>query len=253
MILPAESYLAEQFAQADPGRIHDEREALKAWLGQTCGEALRALHDRAVAVPYSRDAAARGARKIKTGALTYIAAGDPAEGARRAIAQYCAADNMTDRQGAIMVLASLDGPERSEALADFHRRYAGNALVIDKWFSLQAGSFHPQVLQHIRELAAHPDFTLTNPNRARALYMAAAVNPVSFHDAGGEGYRLIGDLIRRLDPINPQTAARFVPALGRWRRIEPARAALMRAELERIAAEPSLSRDVREQVTKSLG
>jgi len=253
MILPAESYLAEQFAQADPGRIHDEREALKAWLGQTCGEALRALHDRAVAVPYSRDAAARGARKIKTGALTYIAAGDPAEGARRALAQYRAADNMTDRQGAVMVLASLDGPERSEALADFHRRYAGNALVIDKWFSLQAGSFHPQVLQHIRELAAHPDFTLTNPNRARALYMAAAVNPVSFHDAGGEGYRLIGDLIRRLDPINPQTAARFVPALGRWRRIEPARAALMRAELERIAAEPSLSRDVREQVTKSLG
>lgn len=253
MILPAESYLAEQFEAADPGRIHDEREALKAWLGTTCGEALRALHDRAIAVPYSREAAARGARKIKTGALTYLAAADPAEAARRAIAQVRAADNMTDRQGAVMVLAGLAVPEREEALADFHRRYAGNALVIDKWFSLQAGSFHADVLAQIRALATHPDFTLTNPNRVRALYMAAAVNPVAFHDAGGEGYRLIGDLVRRLDPVNPQTAARFVPSLGRWRRIEPARAALMRAELERIAAEPSLSRDVREQVSKSLG
>ena len=253
MILPAETYLAEQVLVADPGLIHAEREALKAWLGGECAEALKALHDRAVAVPYGRDPAARGARKIKTQALIYIAAGDPAEGARRAIAQYRAADNMTDRQGAVLALASLDGPEREEALADFHRRYEGNALVIDKWFSLQAGSFHPQVLEHIRALAEHPDFTMSNPNRVRALYMAAAVNPRAFHDASGEGYRLIGDLIRRLDPINAQTAARFVPSLGRWRRIEPVRAAMMRAELEAIAAMPELSRDVREQVTKSLG
>jgi aminopeptidase N len=253
MILPAETYLAEQLPVADPGAIHVEREALKAWLGTECGAALRALHDRAIAVPYGRDAAARGARKIKTQALVLIAAGDRAEGAARAIAQYKAAETMTDRQGALMVLSSLDAPERAEALADFHQRYAGNALVIDKWFSLQAGSFHPQVLDHIAALAAHPDFTMTNPNRVRALYMAAAGNPRAFHDASGEGYRMIGELIRRLDPVNPQTAARFVPALGRWRRIEPARAALMRAELEAIAAVPTLSRDVREQVTKSLG
>jgi aminopeptidase N len=83
--------------------------------------------------------------------------------------------------------------------------------------------------------------------------MAAAGNPQAFHDESGEGYRMIGDLIRRLDPVNPQTAARFVPALGRWRRVEPVRAAMMREELERIAAVPTLSRDVREQVTKSLG
>ena len=238
---------------ADPGAIHTEREALKAWLGRECADDLIALHDRALAVPYSRDAAARGARKIKNQALGYIAAGNNEEGARRALDQYRAADNMTDRQGAVLVLASLDVPEREEALADFRSRYEGNALVIDKWFSLQAGSFHPEVLANIRKLAEHPDFTMTNPNRVRALYMAAAVNPKAFHDASGDGYRLIGDLIRRLDPINPQTAARFVPSLGRWRRIEPVRAAMMREELERIAAEPSLSRDVREQVSKSLG
>ena len=253
MILPAESYLAEQMLVADPGAIHAEREALKMWLGREHAKALAALHDCAIAVPYGRDATARGARKIKSQALVYVAAGNPEAGARRAIAQYRQADNMTDRQGALLALSSLDAPEREEALGDFRRRYLDNALVIDKWFSLQAGSFHPDVMQHIYALAQHPDLTMSNPNRVRALYMAVAANPKAFHDASGAGYRLIGDLIRRLDPINAQTAARFVPALGRWRRIEPARAAMMRAELERIAAEPVLSRDVREQVTKSLG
>ncbi|HKT85013.1 MAG TPA: aminopeptidase N [Novosphingobium sp.] len=253
LILPAAAYLAEQLLVADPSALHEAREALKAWLGAELTDAFRALHDRTSAVSYGREAAARGARKAKAQALVYIAAADPAEGARRAFVQYGAADNMTDRQSALAVLCSLDVPEREEALADFHKRYAGNALVVDKWFALQAGSSHPRVLDHVRDLAVHPDFTLSNPNRARALYMSAALNPQAFHDASGEGYRTIGEAIRRLDPINPQTAARFVPALGRWRRIEPSRAGLMRAELERIAAVPALSRDVREQVSKSLG
>jgi len=151
------------------------------------------------------------------------------------------------------VLCGLDGAERDHALADFHRRFADNPLVIDKWFSLQAGSLHPDALRHVKALAQHADFTLTNPNRVRALYMAFAGNTAAFHAADGEGYRLIADLILALDPINGNVAARFVPPLGRWRKIEPTRAALMRAELERIAAQPNLSRDVREQVGKSLG
>ena len=219
----------------------------------TLADRFTALHDRAVAVPYALDAAARGARKVKTQALVYLAAGLPEEAARRAAAQYDAADNMTDRQGALMVLCGLDTPLRTDKLAHFHARYAGNALVIDKWFSLQAGSLHPAALEHVLALADHPDFTLANPNRVRALYMAFAANAGAFHDAGGAGYRIIADLILALDPLNAQTAARFVPSLGRWRRIEPGRAALMRAELERIVAAPNLSRDTFEQVTRSLG
>ncbi|MFN4221968.1 MAG: aminopeptidase N C-terminal domain-containing protein, partial [Novosphingobium meiothermophilum] len=166
--------------------------------------------------------------------------------------QYDSATNMTDRQGALMVLCGLDRAEREAALADFHMRFAGNMLVIDKWFSLQAGSLHPDVTSHVKALAQHPDFTLTNPNRVRALWMAFAANAQAFHKEGGEGYRLIADLILKLDPINGNVAARFVPPLGRWKKVDEARAALMRAELERIAAAPGLSRDVREQVTKSL-
>jgi len=252
MILPGEAYLAEQLAVADPGAIHAEREGLKAYLGAALRDDLVALHQRASAVPYDLSAAARGSRKLKTQALVLLAAGAPDLAARLAAAQFDAADNMTDRQGALMVLCGLDTPLRAEKLAAFHTRFAGNALVIDKWFSLQAGSLHADVLAHVKALAEHGDFTMANPNRVRALYMAMAVNPGAFHAQSGEGYRMIADLILALDPINAQTAARFVAPLGRWRRIEPGRAALMRAELERIAAAPQLSRDTFEQVSKSL-
>lgn len=253
MGLPGETYLADQLLVADPGAIHTAREKLKAWLGNSLRESLVATHQRASAVPFSLDAAARGSRKVKTQVLVYLAAADPVLAASMAAAQYRAADNMTDRQGALMVLAGLDVPERAELLADFRQRYDGNALVIDKWFSIQANSLHPGVLDHVEALAANPDFTMHNPNRVRSLYMAFAANPQGFHAADGAGYRLIADLIIALDPINAQTAARFVPPLGRWRRIEPARSAMMRAELERIAAVETLSRDTREQVTRSLG
>jgi aminopeptidase N len=253
MMLPGQTYLMEQMLVADPGRIHAAREALKAQLGARFGEELEALHDRVSAVPYSLEGAARGARKVKTQALVYLAAGDPAGTAKRAWAQFEAADNMTDRQGALMVLCGLEGIERTNALIAFYNRYQGNELVLDKWFTLQALSLHPQALEHVKALAKHPDFTLRNPNRVRSLYMAFAGNPSAFHADDGEGYRMLADLILALDPINPQTAARFVPPLGRWRRIEPGRAALMRAELERIAAEKKLSRDSFEQVSRSLG
>jgi len=255
MVLPSETYLFEVMAtgtrKADPGAIHAAREGLKAAIGTALAAELQALHERASAVPLD-DPAGRGARKVKTIALGLIAAADPARAGDLAAAQYDAADNMTDRQGALMVLCGLDQPARAERLAAFYERYRDNALVVDKWFTLQALSLHPEVIQHVRELAGHPDFTMKNPNRVRSLHMAFAGNPKGFHNATGEGYRMVADVILALDPINPQTAARFVPALGRWRRIEPGRAALMKAELERIMAAGNLSRDTFEQVSRSL-
>jgi len=238
---------------ADPAAIRTAREGLKAYLGAELTDALVALHARASAVPYSLSAEARGSRKLKTQALVLLAAVVPDLAAQLAASQFDAADNMTDRQGALGVLCGLETPLRAEKLAAFHARHADDALVIDKWFGLQAGSLHPQALEQVKALAGHPDFTLANPNRARALYMSAAMNSGVFHQASGAGYDLIADLILALDPLNAQTAARFVAPLGRWRRIEPGRAALMRAALERIVAQPGLSKDTFEQASKSLG
>jgi aminopeptidase N len=167
--------------------------------------------------------------------------------------QFSEADNMTDRQGALGVLANSDAAEREDALGAFYERYRGNGLVLDKWFTAQALSTRSDTVDAVARLAEHPDFTLSNPNRLRALVGAFAANQRAFHEPSARGYRFVADMILEVDKLNPQTAARLVPALGRWRRFDEARAELMKAELHRIVDTAGLSKDVFEQASKSLG
>ena len=185
-------------------------------------------------------------------ALGLISAADEAQAAKLAKAQFDSADNMTDRQGALAVLVSLDAPERGQALDAFYDRFKGEPLVIDKWFALQASAQRPDTLDEVIRLSKHPDFTISNPNRLRSLAGMFGGNHWAFHRADGRGYAFLADMIIAADKLNPQIAARMVPPLGRWRRFEPKRAALMRQQLERIAAAPGLSKDTYEQVSKSL-
>jgi len=151
-----------------------------------------------------------------------------------------------------MVLASLYGPEREAAFADFYDRYETDTLVLDKWFALQAIAQRGDTIDTVERLASHPAFTTRNPNRWRALVANFAANQWVFHHISGRGYRFVADMILEADGINPQVAARQIPPLGRWRRFEPMRAEMMRSELERIVRTPGLSKDVFEQASKSL-
>ena len=252
--LPSEAYLGDQMQLVDPDAIHAARDALQQRIGQALEPEWRALHADCARNGFSLSADARAARKLRSVALQYLVASGAVDGPALALEQFDRADNMTERQAALAVLVSSAGAdaERMRALADFYERYAGNALVIDKWFQTQALALHPETVEHVAALAQHGDFTLANPNRARALFGAFAANQWAFNRADGAGYRLVADAIIALDRINPQTAARMVPPLGRWRRFDPARGALMRAELERIVATPGLSRDVLEQASRSL-
>jgi aminopeptidase N len=160
---------------------------------------------------------------------------------------------MTDAIGALTPLASCYCPERREVLADFYRRWQGERLVVDKWFSLQAASILPGTLDELQTLLDHPAFELTNPNRFRSLVAAFSQrNQVRFHDPGGAGYRFLVDQLLRLIPVNPQVSARLLTPLTTWRRFEPGRSGLMREQLQRIRAVADLPRDVYEVVTKSL-
>jgi len=175
------------------------------------------------------------------------------EALRRAEAQCAEGRNMTEVLAALRVLADSESPAREAALEAFHVKWRHDDLVLDKWFAIQAVSARPDTLRRVRELAEHPDFDLRNPNRVRALVGAfSSGNPARFHDASGEGYRFLAEMVIALDAVNTQVAARMVGPLGQWKRQEAARGALMRAELERIMARPNLSKGTYEQVSRSL-
>lgn len=252
--LPSESYLADQMKIADPDAIYRVRETARSKIGATLKSELLAVYQRMMDPgPYRIDGAAIGRRAMRNAALAYLAAADQALGISLAMSQFELRRNMTDVLAALAVLTAIDCPERASALASFYDAWHRDALALDKWFAIQAVSPLPATLGSVQALTQHRDFDLKNPNRVRALIGSFSANQVRFHDTSGAGYRLLADIIIRLDPLNPQVAARLVSPLGLWRRFGPNRQASMQTELRRILAVSTLSRNVHEMATRSLG
>lgn len=173
----------------------------------------------------------------------------------RALQRVKDASNMTDRLGALEALVNANAELAVPALARFHAQFRHDPLVLDKWFMLQARApeQNGQVFARIKQLMQHPDFTLANPNRMRALlFSLTQFNPAAFHRHDAAGYVLWADQVMALDNSNPQMASRFARGLDRWRALaEPYRSAA-RVALERVAAKPDLSGDTREIVSRAL-
>src|SRR5207248_3888077 len=178
------------------------------------GDVLLAAHRSDGVEGHDLSPTAKGIRRLRTVALGLIAATDEPRAAALAKAQFDRADNMTDRQGALGILVSLEAPERQSALDAFYQRFHDDPLVLDKWFALQAAAQRSDTVDQVLKLAQHPDFVMTNPNRLRALAGTFGGNHWVFHSADGRGYAFLADMIIAADKLNPQVAARLVPPLG---------------------------------------
>ncbi len=255
LTLPSEAMLAEQSAVMDPQAIHTARQFMR----QQLADALRADFHAAyqtnqTAGTYSPDALSAGKRGLKNLALSYLSVkGADAQTMDVALNQVNTAQNMTDRLAALVALVHADKQLATQPLHDFYQDFADEALVIDKWFSLQA-SAPTTDMQHLRELMQHPDFTLHNPNRARSvIFSFCHANPAQFHALDGSGYAFWAEQVLALNAINPQVAARLVRVLDHWKKYQPALRAHMQDALHKVANAAGLSKDVQELVVKMLG
>lgn len=253
--LPDYAIIAQERAVVYPDHIHAVVTRIKYDILSECQGDLEKLYTKLNAPKaYRPDATAMAERTLKAVVMDYLTCQGDQMSSALCHRHYFAADNMTDRMMALNGLIDTDGPERAEVLADFYTRFQSYPLVMDKWFAAQARAVRMQTLDDIRLLAAHPDFTLKNPNRVRALYATFAMrNPVIFHRADGAGYDLFGDVVLTLDKLNPQIASRLLTALRDWRRYDPTRQAAMKVVLERIVGTEGLSPNVFEIANKTLG
>jgi aminopeptidase N len=256
--LPGEAYLTEISEVADVDAIHAAREFARQQLANSLSDALwkryqtnRELSKQTAYVAESEHFARRALQNI---ALSYLMLTQKPDVLAAAIEQFDAADNMTERLTALAVLVNSPfEDEKAKALEVFAENFKDNALVMDQWFSVQAGSTLPGGLERVKALMQHPAFTMKNPNKVRALIGAfAGQNLINFHAADGSGYRFLADLVIELNGFNPQIASRQLAPLTRWRKYDDKRQALMKGELERIRASGQLSPDVFEVVSKSL-
>jgi aminopeptidase N len=252
---PTEGYLAECMDVADPDAIHAARLHFMRDIATRFRTRFEgAFRHFSVPGPYSPDAVAAGRRALRNTALGYVATIDDATSRALAFLEFRRAENMTDAMAALSCLANSAGAERERALAMFHDKWKDEALVIDKWFRVQATAWLPGTVARVQALAGHAAFDLRNPNRARALLHSFAMdNPVHFHAADGSGYRWIAEQLVALDRLNPQVAARLARAFDRWKKYDTGRQAHARAALESIRSAEGLSGNVGEVVGRALG
>jgi aminopeptidase N len=252
--LPSESTLGDQMAVVEVEAIHRAREWLKRELaGRLRDDLLRVYRDNASADGYDIAPASIARRSLRNLALGYLMQLGDAEMNALCLRQFREADNMTDVMAALGALVNVDCPERAQALAAFEQQWRHDPLVMDKWFAVQAVSKLPGTLDRVKALMDHPAFSLRNPNKVRSLVGAfCSANLAGFHAADGSGYAFLTDNVLALDPLNPQIAARMLRIMSRWRRYDPARQALMKAQFERVLAQSEVSRDVFEIASKSL-
>lgn len=254
MALPGFDDLANRMKIEDPLGLFKAREVVRCAVAARYRNALLSIYTaRATAARFSPDADGAGRRTLKNTALSYLAALETPETTSLIKAQFDNADNMTDRMTALSLLADIDTPARRDAIDSFHARFRDDAVVLDKWLTVQAASSLPGTLNTVKNLLLHPSYEPKNPNRIRALLGTLSLrNPIHFHATDGSGYAFIADQLIAIDKFNPQTAARLLPPLGRWKRFGQERQKLMLTALEKIASQPGLSRDMTELVTKSL-
>jgi len=255
LTLPAEADISREIGHdIDPDAIYAARSALRALIGKKLNPFLFDVYRRLLeSGPYQIDAASIGRRTLRNTCLDLLVATRRSDAIALAARQYYAANNMTDRMGALAALSPCDTAERGTAVSDFYNRYQGEPLIVDKWFSLQATIPEPATLDRVKALTRHEAFSFANPNRVRALISAFAFgNHKEFNRPDGAGYEFIAEVVLALDPKNPQLAARLLSAFKSWRVLEEARRALAQKALRRVAGAPSLSADVNDIVTRAL-
>ena len=249
--LPSQSDLARALADAgdtpDPDIIYAAVEATRSAMAKSYDDLVPTLYRRhTVDADYEPDAAQSGKRSLANAALSLLTRND---GAKTAQKQYNGADNMTQQLSALANL--IRSGRGKKAVQAFENQWKNDRLVMDKWFSLQVMEADPEDAHEVvQTLTEHPDFNWKNPNRFRAVFGSFAAHHAGFHHASGVGYRLLADWLIKLDPLNPQTTARMCAAFQTWQRYGADRQALMETEIDRILAQPDLSRDTTEMLTR---
>ncbi|UTW54166.1 aminopeptidase N [Kordiimonas sp. SCSIO 12610] len=251
LTLPGEIDVGQHMQPLRPQTLHKAREFVADQIANRYFEPILDKYNELQAFDECNRPKQQGVRRYKNTLLGYLARTSVGEDILSK--QFDNSQNMTDEIAALGLLSSSDFDYRNTALAQFFERWKHEALVIDKWFAVQAVSKRSDVLSTVRSLLKHQHFSFVNPNRLRALVSSFSVlNQAGFHDESGAGYEFLADVVLKVDRINPQTAARLVAPLGQWKRLDHARQLKIQSLLDDLLKKHSLSDDVRELLEKSL-
>jgi aminopeptidase N len=267
LTLPGESTLAESVEVIDPPAIRVARKLVKKMIARKFKDELTSCYEKLTELmkkdgaEFNVDGVSVGRRRLRNVCLAYLCAivdttEEQSTAAALATRHFESATGMTDKLSAFNNLVSMSGGgevAREAAIKKFYDDANGDPLVLDKWFASQASADLPDIIERVKNLVAHPDYSLEKPNRCRSVIMSFTMNEAAFHDASGKGYEFLVEMLEKLDKVNPKVAARTTASsLIGWKRYGDGRAKKMKTQLEKLSELPRISNDLSEIVAKGL-
>ena len=250
--LPSLVSLSERQEILDVHSLESARDQLKRALANSHKSLLKETYIKLIDEgEYKIDQFSIGARRLKNMCLSYLMLSDDSEALDLAKALYEEAGNLTDKTAALLSLLQVNDANEVSESRDFYELWKDDAIVINKWFVMQASSGFIDA-QKTCELESVEAFDIKNPNKVRSLYGVFAGNLTKFHALDGSGYELIADKVIELNGFNPQIAAGLSKSFKKYAYLNEASQKLMKTQLERILATPDLSGDVYEIISKTL-
>ena len=252
--LPVLKTLIVSMQDIQVDKLHEAREFVKKSLAKALEvEFLSVYNQNFVAGEYKVESDDVAKRSLKNTCLRYLMRTDNPDIQRLCKQQYKQANNMTDAITALTLYVHHKGKGYKKLLHEFFEKWQDNALVMDKWFIMQATSPTFGTLDNVLELMQHSSFSIENPNKVRSLIGAfASNNLLHFHMDDGSGYKFLADCVIELNKINPQIASRMVSLFNSWKKFDKKRRKQMKKQLQRIQKSENLSPDVSEIVDKAL-
>lgn len=252
LTLPSFETLANASNIVDPVAISSARILVQKHLAEQLHELWLALLMRTKSTqPYVFDAASAGHRALHLTALDYLLWSND-QGWQHAQSLFLAADNMTERSGALLCWGQRANAQWHSAMDTFYTAWSKDAQVVERWLAMMATSPAMRA-KDIKAMYQHAAFSWHNPNRVRSVVGAFCLrNPAGFFAADGSGFDLLLAAILQLDQTNPQIAARLCAPFTQWRRYVPSIREALHNKLIVLSEQPKLSAGVFEVVQKSL-
>jgi aminopeptidase N len=253
MELPSVTAVMQRQEVVDFEPIYEAKEKLQKHLALTFKDKLLGIYNKNhKPTCKDLDAKSMGERSLKNRSLKLLSALESDEIIAIANTQYNSSVTMTDRIAALDVLENTSPEFSAVALEHFYKKYKKDTLVMNKYFSILAASHRDGTLDRVMALEHDEAYNQLVPNLVRSLIGVFARNYKHFHAKDGYGYKFVVDKIIDIDKINPQIASGLAGAFKIYEKLNKTNKKFMRAELERVIAEPSISKNVYEIVSKIL-
>ena len=246
--LPSNSLVVQRYDKINLNKIEQAQDKIVDTLALELKSLWKKLYTQ---LPQTSGVTAEeiGIRELEALSLSYWSLSEEATATALVSEKSYLSPFMSTRISNMKILIDRNLQFKQEALDLFVKDFGNDSLVMNKWFQIQAGSSHKSTFTTVKALTDHPLFDMKNPNKIYSLIRTFGWNTFRFYDLKSDTLVWYAEMIKKIDALNPQVAARLCAAYDFVPRLEMTVQEKVKFSLERLKSS-ELSKNVSELISK---